>query len=291
MLVRMKELLQEAAEANHAVPAFNVFGYEDAIAAVRAAEELDAPVILATNPGAVQHMPIPYLAPLLVQIARDAKVPVVVHLDHGKSYDYAAMAIAYGYTSVMFDGSQLPLEENIRLTREVVGLAAKRGITTEAEIGSVGYSDPAMKMKHEYSDPDEVQRFAEETGVDAVAVSIGTVHRMEEQGANIDYGLLERIEARVRTPLVLHGSTGVRDEDLRRLAATRIAKVNIGTALRMAFGRTMRQEMENHPSEFDRIRLFRQPMEAVKQAALRKFEVLGWGTGSGSGSGKIGKDN
>ncbi len=280
MLVRMKELLQEAAEANHAIPAFNVFGYEDAIAAVRAAEELDAPVILATNPGAVQHMPIPYLAPLLVQIARDAKVPVVVHLDHGKSLDYAAMAIAHGYTSVMFDGSQLPLEENIRLTREVVELAAKQGITTEAEIGSVGYSDPSMNMKHEYSDPDEVKRFVAETGIDAVAVSIGTVHRMEEQGANIDYDLLERIEARVRTPLVLHGSTGVRDEDLRRLAATRIAKVNIGTALRMAFGRTMRQEMENNPSEFDRIRLFQQPMEAVKQAALRKFEVLGWARGS-----------
>ncbi|WP_254450631.1 class II fructose-bisphosphate aldolase [Cohnella herbarum] len=273
----LRELIQDASGGHYAIPAFNVFGYEDAVAVIRAAEELDAPVILATNPGAVQHMPFPYIAPILTRLAEDATVPVVVHLDHGKSYEYVAMAMAYGYTSVMFDGSQLPLEENIRVTREIVRLAAMRGISTEAEIGSVGYSDPSIQMKHEYSDPEEVFRFAEETGVDAVAVSIGTVHRMEVQGAKIDYDLLSRIEAKVAAPLVLHGSTGVADEDLRKLAATRIAKVNIGTALRMAFGKKLRHEMEIRPDEYDRIRLFSEPMEAVKQEALHKFRILGLG--------------
>ncbi|MEI7026887.1 class II fructose-bisphosphate aldolase [Paenibacillus sp. y28] len=277
MLVHLKELVQAAAQADYAIPAFNVFGYEDAIAVVRAAEAAAAPVILATNLPAVKHMPFRIIAPLLRQVAIDAKVPVVLHLDHGKDYDYVAAAIEHGYTSVMFDGSQLPFEDNVRQTRAIVELAARHGISTEAEIGSVGYSDPSLGLKHEYSDPEEARRFAEETGVDAVAVSIGTVHRMEVQGASIDFDLLAQIEARVKTPLVLHGSTGVADADLRRLAASRIAKVNIGTALRMAFGKTLRAEMEAQPQQFDRIQLFQRPMEAVQQAALHKFHILGLG--------------
>lgn len=277
MLAYMKELVQEAAKADYAIPAFNVFGYEDAAAVVRAAEEVNAPVILATNLAAVAHMPFAYIAPLLRRVAEEAQVPVVVHLDHGKSAEYVAEAIAHGYTSVMYDGSQLPLEDNIRVTREIVRLAEASGVSTEAEIGSVGYSDPSLNLKREYSDPDEAKRFAEATGVDALAVSIGTVHRMETQGAPIDFDRLARIEAKVAAPLVLHGSTGVADEDLRRLAATRIAKVNIGTALRMAFGRTLRREMESYPDEFDRIRLFREPMEAVRLAALGKYRILGFG--------------
>lgn len=277
MLVHLKELVQEASRSDYAVPAFNVFGYEDAVAVVRAAEEAEAPVILATNLAAVNHMPFPFIAPVLIEVAKAANVPVCLHLDHGKDYDYVAAAIAHGYTSVMFDGSQLPLEENIRQTKAIVKMAAEHGVSTEAEIGSVGYSDPAMGMKHAYSDPEEVRIFVEETGVDAVAVSIGTVHRMEEQGADIDFGLLHQIEARVPTPLVLHGSTGVRDDDLRRLATSRIAKVNIGTALRMAFGKTLRSEVAENPDQFDRIQLFQQPMEAVKQTALQKFSLLGLG--------------
>lgn len=277
MLVHLKELVDDAASKPYAVPAFNVFGYEDAMAVIRAAEQLNAPVILATNLGAIQHMPFSYMAPLLLNAAKEAKVPVCLHLDHGKDFDYVAEAIRHGYTSVMFDGSQLPLEENIRQTQEIVKLAKQHGVSTEAEIGSVGYTDPSMSMKHEYSDPDEVCQFAEETGVDAVAVSIGTVHRMEEQAAVIDYHRLEQIQDKVRTPLVLHGSTGVADDDLRKLAASRIAKVNIGTALRMAFGNSLRHEAAANPHEFDRIQWFQRAMEAVKQTAVNKFNILGFG--------------
>jgi fructose-bisphosphate aldolase class II len=277
LLVHLKELVQEAADRDYAIPAFNIFGYEDAISVVRAAEEMEAPVILAANLVAVRHMPLQYLAPIMLQAAKEAKVPVCVHLDHGKDYDYVERAIQHGFTSVMYDGSQLPLEENIRKTRDIVELARRYGVSVEAEVGSVGYSDPSLQMKHEFSDPEEVRRFVAETGVDAVAVSIGTVHRMEVQGATIDFGRLEQIQSQVQTPLVLHGSTGVTDGDLARLAATRIGKVNIGTALRMAFGKTLRAEMQEHPQQFDRIQLFQKPMEAVKQTAIGKFKILGFG--------------
>jgi fructose-bisphosphate aldolase class II len=277
MLVTLKPLADEAAEQPYAIPAFNVFGYEDATAVIRAAEAVQAPVILAVNIPAIRHMPLPYLAPLLLQAARDAAVPVCVHLDHGQDLATIQEAIAHGFSSVMFDGSQLPLEENIAVTKEVVRLARKHGVSVEAEVGSVGYSDPSMKLKHELSDPAEVERFTDETGVDAVAVSIGTVHRMEEQTASIRFGLLAEIEQRVRTPLVIHGSTGVPNRDLRRLAQARVAKINIGTALRMAFGNSLREQMAADPHVFDRIVLFKQAMEAVKQAAIDKFHHLGWG--------------
>lgn len=276
MLVHLKEMVEEAAAKPCAVPAFNVFGYEDAAMVVRAAEEANAPVILAANIPALQHMPYPILGGILVRIAEGARVPVCVHLDHGKDYESAVRAIDAGFTSVMFDGSQLPFADNVDQTRRIVEMAHARGISVEAEIGSVGYSDPAMTNKHELSNPDEVEAFVAQTGIDAVAVSIGTVHRMETQGARLDFGLLETIQSRVGVPLVIHGSTGVADGDLRRLATCRVGKINIGTAIRMAFGKALRAEMAEKPHEFDRIKLFQKPMEAVKAAALNKFQLLGY---------------
>jgi fructose-bisphosphate aldolase class II len=275
MLVGLKAVVSEAAEREYAVPAFNVFGYEDAIAVVRAAEQWKAPVILAANIPALAHMPLPYLAPLLIQAAEEATVPVCVHLDHGKSFEYVMEAIKHGFPSVMFDGSQLPFEENVRMTSEIVKAAHAFGVDVEAEIGSVGYSDPAMKMKHESSDPDEVEAFVHRTGVDAIAVSIGTLHRMEKQSASIDFELLERIQAKVSIPLVIHGATGVPDDQLKQLISYRVGKINIGTALRMAFGRSLRESIVAAPNEFDRLKWFGASMQAVQETAAGKIRILG----------------
>ncbi|CAG7642440.1 putative fructose-bisphosphate aldolase [Paenibacillus solanacearum] len=278
MLVTLKEMADRAAAEAYAVPAFNIFGYEDIAPVVQAAEAMNAPVILAANLVAVKHMPVPYLAPLMLRAAREASVPVCVHLDHGKDLAACVEAIEHGFSSVMYDGSQLPLEDNIRRTKEIADYAHAHGVSVEAEIGSVGYSDPSIAMKHMLSDPDEVDVFVRETGIDAVAISVGTVHRMESQAASIDFDLLQRIQDRVGIPLVIHGSSGVPDDQLRRLTTYRVAKINIGTALRMAFGRTLRDELERKPKEFDRIALFQQPMEAVREAALAKFALLGFDT-------------
>lgn len=257
-----------------AIPAFNVFGYEDAIAVVQASEELNAPVILATNKVAIEHMPIEYLGKLLCEIAKDSKVPVCIHLDHGKDYEMAAKAILSGYTSVMYDGSQLPIKENIKITQDIVKLAHACGVSVEAEIGSVGYSDPSIQAKAIYTNPEDAKFFAEETGVDALAVAVGTIHRMERQSAVIQFDRLEAIQNVIETPLVMHGSTGITDEDLARLITYNIAKVNIGTALRMSFGKTLREEINERAGEFDRISLFKKPMEAVQEEAKRKIQLL-----------------
>lgn len=266
----MHELLR-LKNVEGAIPAFNVFGYEDAITVVEAAEEVHAPVILATNKIAIDHMPIKILSKILISIAESASVPVVVHLDHGASFEIVAEAIMNGYTSVMYDGSHLPLEENIRRTKEIVHLAHACNIPVEAEIGSVGYKN---LNEGQFTEPEEAKVFAEETGVDILAVSIGTVHRMEKQSAKVNFDLLRKIEDVVHVPLVLHGSTGVTDEDMKKLIKHRFVKVNIGTALRIAFGHSLRDQLEENPLEFDRIVLFQQPMKEVKKVAKNKLTLL-----------------
>lgn len=273
MLATLTDVMKDTMKKPFAVPAFNVFGYEDAKAVIEAAEEVKSPVILATNKVAIAHMPIHILAKLLIGLAEDASVPVVVHLDHGKDYHTVAQALKSGYSSVMYDGSQLPFEENVRTTKEITKMAHSFGIPIEAEIGSVGYVDPELG-KGMLTDPMEAKQFAEETEVDALAVAVGTVHRMESQNAKIEFDRLEEIQQLVNVPLVMHGSTGIPDEDLERLTETNIGKVNIGTAIRMAFGNTLREEMEKNPKAYDRIELFQKPMETVKKEAIRKMKLL-----------------
>jgi fructose-bisphosphate aldolase class II len=187
-------------------------------------------------------------------------------------------AIRAGYSSVMFDGSTLPIEENIEITKKLAEIAHQFEITIEGEIGSVGYNEPNHKVESIYTTPEEAKRFVDETGIDAVAVAIGTFHRMQAQGADIQYDRLKEIEELVDTPLVLHGSTGVHDEDLKKLSTEhRIAKVNIGTALRMAFGNTLRDEYNANPEEFDRIKMFKKPMQELKKVAMEKMMLLGAG--------------
>lgn len=275
MLVTLKEILNEAANNSYAVAGFNVFGYEDAVMVIEAAQELNTPVILMTNRDAVVHMPIKILGKILTDLAKEATVQVCVHLDHGKSVDEVVEAIKAGFSSVMYDGSQLPLEENIRNTKKIAEIAHYFDVSIEGEIGSVGYSDPSIKAKAMYTVPEEAKTFVKETGIDAVAVAIGTLHRMQAQEANIQYDRLKEIEKVVDIPLVIHGSTGVKDEDLIKLSKHRVGKVNIGTALRMAFGNTLRSEINSKPEEFDRIKFFKKPMVEVKNVAKEKMIILG----------------
>jgi fructose-bisphosphate aldolase class II len=276
MLVNMKSILKDAIKNNKSVAAFNVFGYEDAKAVIDAAEECNAPVILMTNKDAVEFMNVKYYAKLFGAMAEDATVPVCIHLDHAKDYRLIAQAIKAGYTSVMYDGSQLSLEENIKNTKELVKLANACNVSIEAEIGSVAYSDKNLGVKSVYTEPKEAEYFAKETKVDALAVAIGTLHRMEVQEAVIQYDRLKKIIELIDTPIVIHGSTGVKDEDLKKLTNYNVGKVNIGTALRMAFANTLRAEMEQNPKIFDRIKLFTKPMEEVKKTAIEKMKLLGW---------------
>jgi fructose-bisphosphate aldolase class II len=258
----------------YAIAAFNVYGYEDAAAVLRSAQACSLPVILMVNRDAAAHMPLWVLGPLLGRMARAASVPVAVHLDHAVSLEPIREAVDCGFTSLMFDGSQLPFEENVEKTRQAMAIARERGVSVEAEIGSVAYSDPAIPIRSIYTEPREAKAFYEATGVDCLAVAVGTVHRMTTQSASIQYDRLQQIQDLITVPLVIHGSTSVTDADLQELSRRGVRKINIGTCLRMAFGNGLRKAVSDNPGEFDRVKLFQLPMALVEQAAGEKMRLL-----------------
>ena len=276
MLVNLGKILSPAVEGGYAVASFNVFGWEDARACVAAAEELGAPVVIAANLDFRQFMPLEVIASMLRRLAQDAATPVCVHLDHSYESSEVQRAIDAGFSSVMYDGSQLPIEENIAGTARVVEWAHAAGCSVEAEIGSVPYAQGRAHIRSELTEPEHAARLAAESGADALAISIGNVHRLTTPSATIDFARLERIEALVRIPLVIHGASGIHEHDIARLARTRVAKFNIGTVLRQAFGSSLRESLNAHPERFDRLEVMADVMPAVQQAARRMIMLLGW---------------
>lgn len=273
MLVNLNEIIKKL-DKKQAIPAFNVYGYEDAKVILDVANSLNAPAVLMTNRDAVVHMGSRNLCNLLKSISEDYSIPVCIHLDHAKSMEEIEEAIKSGYTSVMYDGSSLPLEENISNTLDVITLAKDYNVSVEAEIGSVGYSDPAMGSKGKYTELMEAKEFYDKTKVDLLAVAVGTLHRMTGQDATINYKLLNELELELDVPLVIHGSTGVKNKDLIQLAKTTVKKVNIGTAVRMAFGESLKSQFKT--DEFDRIKLFKKPMKDIECVILEKYKLLGF---------------
>lgn len=276
MLVNLTSILAPAVERNYSVACFNVFGWEDARGVVDAATALGAPVILAVNLDFRQFMPLEVIAVMLRRLAADAPGPVGVHLDHSYEVAEVLRAVDAGFTSVMYDGSQLPLEDNIAATRAVVGHAHAADCSVEAEIGSVPYAQGRAHIKSALTAPAEAKRLAEEGCADALAISIGNIHRLTAPGATIDFARLAQIEAAVRAPLVIHGTSGIFEHDIARLVCTRVAKFNIGTVLRQAFGATLRATLASHPERFDRLEIMRDVMGGVGVAAARMIELLGW---------------
>lgn len=269
----LKDVLTPCLTDGTAVAGLVVLGWEDAVAFTRAAEAEGRPVILQAGPGCRAHTPLPVLGAMFRTLAEGASVPVVTHLDHGEDRDTCARAIDCGFTSVMYDGSALPLADNIARTAEIAALAHSAGISIEAELGYVGY---AQGKASQGTDPAEVARFAQETGIDALAISVGNTHLMTEAGAEIDMPRLMAIQAAAPgLPLVLHGGSGLSLPLRRRLARdTALAKVNIGTELRMAFGQSLRATLAADPAVFDRIAILRATMGPLEQAARQAISGL-----------------
>ncbi|WGV17208.1 class II fructose-bisphosphate aldolase [Fuscovulum ytuae] len=272
-LATLKDVLTPCLTDGTAVAGLVVLGWEDAVAFTRAAEALGRPVILQAGPGCRAHTPLPVLGAMFRTLAEGASVPVVAHLDHGEDLATCARAIDCGFTSVMYDGSALPLAENIARTAEVAALAHAAGVSIEAELGYVGYAQGAASHG---TDPDQVARFAQETGVDALAISIGNTHLMTEARAEVDMPRLTAIMAAAPTlPLVLHGGSGL-PLPLRHALArdTTVAKVNIGTELRMAFGQSLRSALAADPAVFDRNAILRATIGPLEQAARDAISSL-----------------
>ena len=277
MLVNLNDIMKEAVEQNRIIPAFNVFGFEDAQMVIEIAESLGAPAILMTNRDATAFMDVKYYGALYGKMANESSAPVCIHLDHGKSKPEIAAAIQANYSSVMYDGSALPLEENIKICREISEFCSTCNVSFEVEVGCVGYSNPDIKVEEKLTEAEDVLAMCEGADVSCVAVAVGNVHKMEERKGIIDFERLEEIKKTNTIPLVIHGSTGISDEQMVKMCNYGIGKMNIGTALRMAFGNTLRDVLKESPSTFDRIQLVQKPMEEMRKVIEEKYKLLGWG--------------
>ncbi|MEO1092825.1 MAG: class II fructose-bisphosphate aldolase [Pseudomonadota bacterium] len=272
-IATLSEVLRPALDQGYAVAGLVTLGWEDMRAFVTAAEAESAPVILQAGPGCRAHTPLPVLAAMLRHLAERAAVPVVVHLDHAYAMAECREAIDLGFTSVMFDGSRKPLEQNIDETAEIAAMAHAAGVSCEGEVGFVGYAGGEVSAGTEVG---EAARFAHETLVDAMAVSIGNVHLQQNVASGLDVARLRAIEAVTTVPLVIHGGSGVPSAQRSELARTsHVCKFNLGTELRMAFGAALRAAVTRHPERFDRIEILRDTHDPVVEATRRAIHLLG----------------
>ena len=264
-LATLNDVLQPALRGGYAVGGLVTLGWEDMRAYVAAAEAENCPVILQAGPGCRAHTPLPVLGKMFRYLAEHASVPVVAHLDHGYTYDECSEALDSGFTSLMFDGSRKSLADNIKETLQVAEMAHKAGISCEGEIGFVGYSGGENSAG---TDPAEAAQFAAETGVDAMAISVGNVHLQQDKEGGLDEPRIAAIQAATPVPLVIHGGSGVPVAQRKALAKnTNICKFNIGTELRMAFGAAMREAVNSDPDRFDRVSILKETHDPVMAAA------------------------
>lgn len=272
-LVTLKDVLQPAYDQGYAVGGLVTLGWEDMRAYVAAAEAENAPVILQAGPSCREHTPLPILGKMFRYLAENASVPVVAHLDHGYTFEECRIALDSGFTSLMFDGSRKPLQQNIDETAAIAQMAHAAGISCEGEIGFVGYSGGEGSAG---TDPDEAATFAAQTGVDAMAISVGNVHLQQNKEGGLDEDRIRRIQAVTNVPLVIHGGSGVPVDQRARLAReTAICKFNIGTELRMAFGAALREAVNRDPDRFDRVTILKETHDPVVDAARAVIRAFG----------------
>lgn len=241
MIVSFKEMLQAADSGRYAVGAFNCLSLENVEGAIAAAEELRSPIIIQLAEVQFPCAPMNLMAPLYLEAARKASVPVVVHLDHGQSFETCAEAIRLGFGSVMFDGASLPFEENVRITREVTRMAKAMGVDVEAELGKVGDVGVDDDKVDVFTDVEESARFIKQTGVDALAVAIGNQHGRYVATPKLNIDRLVELHERNCLPLVLHGGSGTSEEDFKSCIHNGICKINVATAIQVGITERVQQ--------------------------------------------------
>jgi len=276
-LITTKNILKKAQEGHYAIGAFNVENMEMVMAVISAAEEMNAPVIMQTTPSTVKYAGLDYFLANVKVAASSASVPVVMHLDHGSSFDLAAQALRAGYTSIMIDGSHESFEDNIALSKAVVDMCKPSGIAVEAELGKVGGKEDDLDGGEgdAYTDPQEAREFVERTGVDSLAIAIGTAHGMYKGEPKLDLERLSEIRDVVSVPLVLHGGSGIPDSKVQEAINRGICKVNYATELRIAFTHGVNEYLKANPNEIDPKKYNKAGLEEVKKFVKEKIQVCG----------------
>ena len=274
MLVSLKEVLDMAQKGGYAVPAFNVYNMETVVGAIEAAEEAKAPIIMQLYPRLVKEGVAYYLAPSIIAAAKKAGVPVCFHLDHGPSELEVTRALYWGATGIMLDGSVHPFEENVAMTKKAVETCSYVGIGVEGELGHIGsVNDDSMC---EFTDVDEAALFVKETGVTALAVLVGNAHGRYKKPPKLDIDRIHDIyEATGHTPLVLHGGSGITDDQIQLAVKAGIRKMNFATDICFTFLDSIKEELENPNRSIALDMFMKKPIESVKQFCLSKIKLLG----------------
>ncbi|PWJ32328.1 fructose-bisphosphate aldolase class II [Faecalicatena orotica] len=289
MLVTLKEILNLCEAKGCAVGSFNTPNLESIMAVIGAAEELNVPVIIQHAQVHEEIMPLATIGPIMLELASQAKVPVAVHIDHGETVEYIYRALNLGFTSVMYDGSTLPFEENAANTRLVVSLAKRTGASVEAEIGCMGRRETGAGSagagndpEKIYTDPGEAKRFVELTGIDALACSFGTTHGVYISKPKLDFSVVEKVRKNAGIPVVMHGGSGVSQEDFRTAIQKGVRKVNYYTYMAMAGGETIVNQfrMGCIPVEKNgkKYKYCYSLMESDKDVPVMYHDIVQWGT-------------
>jgi len=281
-LVTTKEMLKKAQKGRYAVGAFNANNMEFIQAIIETAEEEKAPAILQASQGAIEYAGLDNIVAMVKVLAEKVTVPIALHLDHGTDYYQNIKCLRAGFTSLMFDGSKLPFEENVKITKKVVEMAHTCDIPVEAELGQIGKmgdsDEPGValeKVKETMADPYEAAKFVELTKIDFLAAAVGTIHGCRTPFAKLDIPRIEKIRELTDVPLVLHGASGVNDEEVRKGISAGICKINIDTRIRMIFTEKIREIIKMNPQEIDPRKLLGPAREVAKEVIRERMRVFG----------------
>jgi fructose-bisphosphate aldolase class II len=277
-LVAVNDLLFKADKEGYAVGAFNANNMEIVQAIVEAAEKEKSPVIMQASQGAIKYAGLEFITGMVKIAAEEASVPVALHLDHGTDFDQVVKCIRSGFSSVMYDGSKLSLEDNIAITNKVLDMARPIGVSVEAELGKIGGTEDLVHVEDKdavFTDPEEARYFVEKTGIKSLAIAIGTAHGQYKGEPKLDLERLKKIKALTGIPLVLHGSSGVPDEAVQAAIKLGICKVNIDTNIREAFVWKMREVIKNKPDEIDPRKILGPARDAAVEIIRHKMKVFG----------------
>lgn len=278
MIVSMEEMLLKAYKGKYAIPQFNINNLEWTRYILEECQNNNSPVILGVSEGATKYMG-GYLtvANLVKSLVKDLKItiPVAIHLDHGSSVESCIKAIKAGFTSVMIDASKYSLEENIKITKEVIDFAHNRGITVEAEVGHIGGTEDELQADIAYAKLDDCEKLVKETKVDFLAPALGSVHGLYKGEPCIDFERMKKINKSLKMPLVLHGGTGLSDDIIKESISCGISKININTELQIEWSKAVREFIKEDKKEYDPRRIIRSGEEAVKTAVRNKIKLFG----------------
>lgn len=276
MLVNSKQILKKAQEGHYAVGHFNTNNLEITQAIIEAADEMKAPIFLATSEKALDYAGFDELVGLIKIMAQKVKVPIILHLDHGQSLRIVEKCIKAGYTSVMLDASKKPFLENIRLTKKVVQMAKAKNVTVESELGALaGREDYIVSLKSVMTDPEKAREFVQKTGIDSLAVSIGNIHGIPLPYERLDFQRLKEIRKKVKIPLVLHGASSTAPAKIKKAIKLGICKINIDTDIRLAFTKTLRKTLAKDKKLYDPREVLAPSREAIRKVVINKIRLFG----------------